>query len=175
MALAPAGRGWLYEGPARPECAGMSLETDVRLLQRVPILSEFSEDKLRLLAFSAENRSFRDGQRLFSVGDRGDSGYVVARGRVALFAPGRDEEPCEIVTEGGLLGELAMIAEGERPLTAVAVGDVAVIQIRRPLFRRMLDEYPELAGRLRAVVAARLARTTQELGAVRRRLDALGE
>ncbi len=130
----------------------MSLESDVKLLQRVPILSEFSEDKLRLLAFSAENRTYRDGQHLFTAGDRGDSGYVVARGAVAIYAPGSSAEPIETVPEGGIIGELAMIVEVERPLTAVAIGDVAAIQIRRPLFRRMLDEFPEIAERLRTLV-----------------------
>ena len=153
----------------------MSLESDVRLLQRVPMLSEFSEDKLRLLAFSAENRTFRDGQRLFNVGDRGDSGFVVAGGEVALYAPGRDGEPMERVGEAGLVGELAMIVDGERSTTAVAVGEVQVIQIRRPLFRRMLDEYPEIAQRLHARVAERLTGTTTALMRVKDRLDRLGE
>lgn len=153
----------------------MSLESDVKLLQRVPILSEFSEDKLRLLAFSAENRTYRDGQHLFTAGDKGDSGYVVARGSVAIYAPGRTDAPIETVPEGGIIGELAMIVEGERPLTAVAIGDVAAIQIRRPLFRRMLDEFPEIAERLKVLVAARLTRTTAELMDVKRRLDQIDE
>ncbi|BBE73436.1 cyclic nucleotide-binding domain-containing protein [Oharaeibacter diazotrophicus] len=151
----------------------MSLESDVRLLQRVPMLSEFTEDKLRLLAFSAENRSYRSGQRLFSAGDRADSGFVVVSGEVAIHPAGRDDVVIETVGEAGLIGELSMIVEGERATTAVAVGDVAVIQIRRPLFRRMLDEYPEVAERLRGRVAERLVRTTGELGAVKRRLDAI--
>jgi CRP-like cAMP-binding protein len=153
----------------------MSLESDVRLLQRVPLLSEFSEDKLRLLAFSAENRSFRDGQRLFAAGDRAESAYVVGTGAVALYAPGDAETPVETIGPGGLIGELSLIVDGERSFTAIAVGDVAAIQIRRPLFRRMLDEYPEVAQRLHARVAASLVETTRALLAVKERLDGIGE
>lgn len=148
----------------------MSLESDVRLLADVPLLSEFSEDKLRLLAFSAENRHFRSGQRLFSAGDRADSGFVVASGTVALYAPG-EEEPLDVAGPGRLIGEVALIVEGERPATAVALGEVDVIQIRRPLFRRMLDEYPDVAERLQARFAARLTETTRALMAVKSRLD----
>ena len=56
----------------------MSLESDIKLLGTVPMLSDFTEDKLRLLAFSAESRSFKDGQRLYSIGDRADVTVVVA-------------------------------------------------------------------------------------------------
>lgn len=149
----------------------MSLESDVRLLQQVPMLSEFSEDKLRLLAFSAENRTFRHGQRLFNAGDRADSGFVVGSGRVALYAPGDLVNPIDLVEPGRLVGELALIVEGERAFTAIADGEVAVIQIRRPLFRRMLDEYPEVAQRLHDRFAGRLADTTHALMQVKERLD----
>ena len=150
----------------------MSLESDVRLLARVPLLSEFSEEKLRLLAFSAENRTFRDGQRLFQAGDRADSGFVVASGGVAIHAPGRlDETPLEVVRPGALIGELALIVDGERAGTAIAIGDVSVIQIRRPLFRRMLDEYPDIAQRLYDRFAGQLSETTAALLTVKNRLD----
>ncbi len=152
----------------------MSLETDVKTLASVPLLSEFSEDKLRLLAFSAENRSYRSGQPLFVAGDRADGGLVVASGRVALSRPGR-AEPDAVAGPGSLIGEPALIAEGERGLNAVAVGDVQVILIRRPLFRRMLEEYPEVAARIHARYAARLSDTTSALMGVRRRLDRIGE
>lgn len=150
----------------------MSLETDVQLLARVPMLSEFSEDKLRLLAFSAENRSYRDGQQLFAAGDRADAGFVVAEGEVALTGPG-GPEPVEVAGPGSLVGELALMVEGERAFTATARGAVEVIVIRRPLFRRMLEEYPDVARGMYARMSARLAETTAALMRVRDRIDAI--
>jgi CRP-like cAMP-binding protein len=152
----------------------MSLETDVQILARVPMLSEFSDDKLRLLAFSAENRTYRDGQTLFAAGDRADGGFVVAEGRVALTVPGR-ADPVETVGPGGLIGETALIADGERSVTATALGPVAVIHIRRPLFRRMLEEYPDIARGLQQRFADRLQATTRALAGVKDRLDRIGE
>ncbi|MBS1180571.1 MAG: crp 4 [Proteobacteria bacterium] len=82
----------------------MSLETDIKLLGTVPMLSDFTEDKLRLLAFSAESRDFRDGQRLYSAGDRADCAHVVSSGEVALFPPGDAEAASEVVGRGALVG-----------------------------------------------------------------------
>ncbi len=76
----------------------MSLESDIKLLGTVSMLSVFTEDKLRLLAFSAESRDFRDGQRLYSAGDRADCAHVVSSGEVALFAPGDAETAADGTT-----------------------------------------------------------------------------
>jgi CRP-like cAMP-binding protein len=152
----------------------MSLDTDVQLLSRVPMLSDFSPDQLRLLAFSAENRSWRSGQRLFTAGDRSDAGYVVITGAVDLTDPARPAAGRR-VGPGGFVDEFALITEGQRAVTATAVGDVTAIVIRRPLFRRMLDEYPEIARRLQARIAANLADTAAALATVKARLDSLGD
>ncbi len=152
----------------------MSLETDIKLLGTVPMLSDFTEDKLRLLAFSAESRDFRDGQRLYSAGDRADCAHVVSSGEVALFPPGDAEVASEVVGRGALLGGLALIVDGERTMTAVARGRVETILIRRPLFRRMLDEFPEIAAGLHRRLSANVRDTTSRLMTVRERLDRLG-
>jgi CRP-like cAMP-binding protein len=153
----------------------MSLETDVQLLSRVPMLSDFAPDQLRLLAFSAENRTFRAGQRLFAVGDRADSGIVLARGTVELTDPADLSRPARRVGPGLLIDELALVVDGQRSATATAVDDVAAIVIRRPLFRRMLDEYPDIARKLQLRIATNLVGTTSALMSVKARLDALGD
>ncbi|WP_237152958.1 Crp/Fnr family transcriptional regulator [Oryzibacter oryziterrae] len=152
----------------------MSLENDIHLLGQVPILSDFSEDKLRLLAFSSENRSYRDGQRLFAAGDRADCAFIVSQGQVALSPPDNAALPTSIVGPGEIIGELSLIVDGERPYSAVARGAVTVIQIRRPLFRRMLDEFPEIAESLQQRIAEGLRGTSAALMRVRDRIDRIG-
>lgn len=151
----------------------MSLDTDIQLLGTVPLLSDFTEEKLRLLAFSSENRTYRDGQRLYGVGERADSAFVIARGKVALFAPGDAEKPAAVIGPPGMLGGLNLIVEGNWSESAEARGDVIAIQIRRPLFRRMLDEYPEIAQSLHARISADLADTMHDLVNVGDRLSRL--
>ena len=152
----------------------MSLESDIKLLGTVSMLSDFTEDKLRLLAFSAESRDFRDGQRLYSAGDRADCAHVISSGEVALFPPGEADQASEVVGCGALLGGLSLIVDGERTMTAVARGRVETILIRRPLFRRMLDEFPEIAAGLHRRLSANVRDTTSRLMTVRDRLDRLG-
>jgi len=127
----------------------MSLAQDIAILKQIPMLSDFQDDQLRLLAFSAESMDYSRGQRLFDQGDRADGGLVITEGTVSLQTKGADGfEEIDRVGQGTLLGESALLAENKRPCRAEAVDGVRIIRIRRALFKRMIQEYPELAQRL---------------------------
>jgi CRP-like cAMP-binding protein len=100
---------------------------------------------------------------------------VIVRGRVELVDPAAPSRPARVAEAGALLDALALIVEGQRAETATAVDDVTAIVIRRPLFRRMLEEYPDIAGKLQLRIASNLVRTTSALMSVKARLDALGD
>lgn len=127
----------------------MSLAQDIAILKQIPMLSDFAEDQLRLLAFSAESMEYGSGQRLFDQDERADGGLVITSGTVSLQIRGEDGfDEVDRVGEGTLLGETALLAENKRPCRAEAIEGVRIIRIRRALFKRMIQEYPELAKRL---------------------------
>lgn len=142
----------------------MSLESDIAVLAEIPLLAGLSGDQLRLLAFGAEHRRLRAGEILFREGARADAGFVVVKGTVGLVAgrPGH-EKPVARTGPGTLLGELALLTETRRPATATAETDCDVIRITRTLFRRMLDEYPEIAHALHGKLTEDLARMTDDI------------
>lgn len=153
----------------------MSLKRDIAILKTVPLFEAMEEDALRLIAFSAETRVFRAGDLLFRRGELSDGGYVVMSGAVALDA-NDDGSPAPVVaTAGMLIGELALVVDTQRPATAIVREPCTVLKISRHVFRRVLEEFPELAGRVRAHVEAKLARISDELGDIRRNLTALDD
>ena len=125
----------------------MALSDDIALLSKVPLFAGLSDDRLRLMAFGAERRRLVEGQTLFREGTSADCGFVVAYGAFQLASTRRDGSTRDegVAGEGTLLSELAMISAVERKYTAVALEDSEVIRINRPLFRRMLEEYPDVA------------------------------
>ncbi|WP_417767913.1 cyclic nucleotide-binding domain-containing protein [Stappia sp.] len=144
----------------------MSLARDMDLLRQVPLLSEFPDEQMRLLAFSAENVSYRDGEVLFISGERADAGLVIASGSVALESDGEEREDLGTYGPGSLIGETALLVETRRPARAVAVGPTEVIRIRRALFKRMLQEFPDIAQRLFEARAAHFRTTAGALARV---------
>src|SRR5690606_20088575 len=111
--------------------------------------------QLRLLAFGAENMRFGAGRELYREGAPADCAFVVTRGTVDLIRR-RDAGEVTLGSVGpvAILGELALIAGGTRHTGAVARTDTEVIRLNRSLFRRILEEYPELAAALHQRIAA---------------------
>lgn len=142
----------------------MSLAQDIAILRQIPLLADFQEDQLRLLAFSAEGMNYSRGQRLFEQGERAEAGLVITEGLVSLQTKGADGfEEVEQVGSGTLLGESALLTESTRPCRAQVVEPVRIIRIRRALFKRMIQEYPELAQRLLDQHASQFQRTVAAL------------
>ena len=127
----------------------MSLESDIAILRKVQLFDELETDQLRLLAFGAEHRRLRAGEFVFRESARADAGFVIASGEVALIH-GRGEEARVLSRHGPgtLLGELCLITETTRPASARTETDCELIRVSRPLFRRMLEEYPEFTAAL---------------------------
>jgi CRP-like cAMP-binding protein len=71
------------------------------------------------------------------------------------------------VRRGALLGELALLAETRRPVTASARELSLVMRIMRPLFLKMLDAYPQVAEQLRQTMLARTEQLAADLSSVR--------
>lgn len=150
----------------------MSLDRDIGYLRQVPLFAEFSDEQLRLFAFSAENTIVEVDTALFHQEERTDAGYVVVSGRIALVSEDENGKELGSFGPGSLLGEMALFIETTRPNTAVARERSEVIRIRRALFKRMLQEYPDIARALQATLANRLQTTT---GAMSRIADTLDE
>ncbi len=138
----------------------MALEEDIRALSAVSLFSELTGEQLRLLAFGAETMRLSAGKVLYRQNAAADCAFVIVSGSVDLVDTSASEpRVLRSVFPGAILGDVALIAETIRPTGAVAGEGTEVIRINRTLFRRILEEYPDLAARLHA----RFARELQDL------------
>jgi CRP-like cAMP-binding protein len=139
----------------------MSLESDIAVLRNVPLFEDLQVDQLRLLAFGGEHRRLHRDEFVFREDARSDAGLVIVSGEIALLrGPPERQIVAGTYGPGTLLGEMALITETRRPASARTLTDCDLIRITRPLFRRMLEEYPDYAAGLHAKLKARLAEMT---------------
>lgn len=145
----------------------MALDDDIRVLSAVRLFEGFTQEQLRLLAFGAETTVLPAERKLYREDDEADSAYVVVSGRIALYRE-TDGRRIAIGTAGpgSILGELALIADTRRLTSASAAADSEVLRLNRKMFRRILDEYPDVAVRLHQ-------RVTDELQAFLQRIEML--
>lgn len=150
----------------------MSLESDIALFKAIPLFAGLPTEQLRLIAFSAVRLELAAGQVLFREGTKAGSGFVVLSGDIQLTTGEAEQRKvlasCEI---GSLIGELALFVETRRPATATAIGPSEVLEIERKAILRMLNEYPEVAVRMQALLGDRLSATVVELSRVRQSLS----
>lgn len=151
----------------------MSIEDDIACLQAVPTFSLLGPHALRILAIGCESRVLAEGEVLFQAGEPADCGYVVRDGafRLEPAAAEKTHAAAEAhqgatVGPGVLLGELALIIDTARPVTAIAIEPATVMRISRHLFRKTLEGFPDAAEKLRDHMAARTRQTGAEIAQI---------
>ncbi len=150
----------------------MTIEDDIIFLEKVPTFGILGRAALRILAIGAESRYVHAGEVLFQAGEAADAGYVIQEGSFSV----KDDKAGEanaVLGPGTLLGELALLTETKRPVTATAREPSTVIRISRSLFLKMLEGYPDAAQRMRDAMMARADQTSREIVNIRAALDAV--
>lgn len=123
----------------------MALADDIAALRNADLFSGFSEDQLRLIAFTASRKAFSGGSVLFEEGTVSDGAYLIASGQLSLEAGGRS---LGIAGPGSLLAETALISALPYRLTATASQSAEVLLIQRAQFIRLVEEYPAIASEM---------------------------
>ena len=142
----------------------MALDDDIRILSDVGLFEGFTQEQLRLLAFGAETTMLGADKKLYREDDEADSAYVVVAGRIVLYREGEGERlVIGHVGPGAIMGELALIADTRRLTSASAEIDSEVLRLNRRMFRRILEEYPELAVKLHHRISAELQEFLQKI------------
>jgi CRP-like cAMP-binding protein len=149
----------------------MSIEDDIAFFERVPTFSVLGRAALRILAIGAESRYVHSGEVLFKAGDAADAGFVVQEGAFNLTPGQGDGGAAIVVGRGTLLGELALLTQTVRPVTATATEPSTVLRVPRTLFLKMLEGYPDAAQQLRDNLARRAEQSAQEIYGVRSLLE----
>jgi CRP-like cAMP-binding protein len=147
----------------------MTLDDDISRLSRTRPFNLLPRDALQLIAFSAEKRRLAANENLFEEGDAADSGYFVLSGSLTLTRKGRKGELTRTAGVGALVGENAMLVEVARSSSARARESSVVLRITRPIFQRVLREFPKDAARIRTTLAARTRNITAALEELRAR------
>jgi len=91
------------------------------------------------------------------------AGARIVAGSDANSAPGA---PAAVAHQTGIHDELALLVDIERGVSATAREPTRVLKIARPLFRRVLEEFPDAAHRMRGLLARRVSALSVELRSV---------
>ena len=100
--------------------------------------------------------AFAAGETIFSEGDKGDCMYVVRTGNVEIERKGK---VVEVLSAGGIFGEMALIDGSPRAATARAKTACEVAPITEKSFLFLVHETPYFAIAVMRALAERLRRS----------------
>ena len=118
-----------------------------RLISRASMFSSMRGSQLTTLASESWTQYLDEGDFLFHEHDHGSSMFVVARGRIRLFVTGPEgkESTLAVVRPPAAFGGLAVIDDGPRSASAVALEPTEVVGLPGHAMSSALRQDPDLA------------------------------
>lgn len=125
--------------------------------QRYPSVSALKEDLVRFMRGGAEfpRRSFSAGETIVREGDPGDAAYILVEGRCEIRRQGESGvEAVKTIGPGDVFGEMAILTEGPRTATVVALEPTTVlVMTSHELEQEMSALKPWIATLLKSLAA----------------------
>lgn len=106
-----------------------------------------------IFKFVQDVLAFPAGTALMTEGEPGDYMYVIREGEVEVLLGG---EVIEVISENGIVGEMALIDNGPRSATAVAKTDVKAVAVDTNTFLRYISHTPFFALQVMRIMNQRL-------------------
>ncbi len=131
---------------------------DLDSLPPIPLFSSMNSQAFVAAIGKLRLYSFRKDDTIVREGDRGSALYIIVQGRVAVVREKDrgEHKPLAVLDRGAFFGEMALIAESPRLVSAVALEDTVVLELRRADLEEIGAAYPGVIEVVERFYRARL-------------------
>ncbi|MDP1545957.1 MAG: cyclic nucleotide-binding domain-containing protein [Anaerolineales bacterium] len=124
------------------------MSTDIlRQLKKTLIFSGLSDDALAEVAQKATTRRLSKNDVLMKKGEVGDSLFLIHQGWVKIVTV--DSKGDELIINkcgpGETIGEMALLDQGRRSATVIALEDAQVLELKNDVFEKILNQRPDVS------------------------------
>ncbi len=141
-----------------------------QLLRNTDLFRPLPDDILVIVAKALTPRTLAAKEVLFQQGQPGEELILVQTGSVAIYTPQADDpaagQAIRIFQPGQVLGEMALIDQKPRSLSARAEEPSTILALGGKVFRSLIQEHPEMAIAVMSGLNERIRYTTDFLGEV---------
>lgn len=136
------------------------------LLQRNLLFKGCSKEDFEFLAGLFQERTVKPGMTIFTEKMPAEALYIIRTGkvRISLMAGEGEEIGLLLLGPGDFFGEIALIQESSRAVTARAEDAVEVLMMNRKDFQALIDLEPRIAAKLTLSIARLLAMRVKAYG-----------
>ena len=137
-----------------------SIIEKVLWLKQVELFQRLPGEDLAQLAEVVRQVRFQAGEIILDQGEVSDRLYCVVEGEASVRAGNQEIAK---VHGGETIGELGLFDQVPRNNTVVALSEVVTFELQEDIFFALLEDRPEIARGIIAVMARRLRRLNEKL------------
>ena len=150
-------------------CCGMSAagwlakenmdNTNLDVLQKTMLFKGSSAGELQLASGLFRERLIKANATIFTEKMPAEALYIIKSGnvRISIMAGEGEEKSLLLLGPGEFFGELALLQEGSRMVTARSETAVELLMITKKDFQQLMDLYPRTASRMLLTITTLLA------------------
>lgn len=144
---------------------GSTYEEKRQIFAKHPILGKLNDTEIDTLVRYARVEYYPADEEIFAKDLPGNSMMLVLRGnvRVSSISLNGKEIVLNIINEGEILGEIAVLDGGPRSGDAFAMTDCELLVLNRRDFTPYLEKHPEICLMLIKILCERLRRTSEQV------------
>jgi serine/threonine protein kinase/CRP-like cAMP-binding protein len=145
-------------GPGGDDSPAAGLDT-IEIISESPILSSLNAEQLVSLVRAIQLRAFSVGDTLVKEGESGASFFLIGRGRVVVSATNFAGHKIYVTSlaDGDCFGEQSYFTGEPRSATVEAVEETLVLEIKKDVLNRVIQEFPTVRESLRRFYKERIA------------------
>ncbi|HET9756477.1 MAG TPA: cyclic nucleotide-binding domain-containing protein [Candidatus Limnocylindrales bacterium] len=128
------------------------MDEKTAIVARLPIFARLEGRSLEAIATLAQLVSMPAGTVLMGEGEAAESFYVIVTGTVHVT---RNGEFMRSMSDGGFLGEIALVEETTHTATVTCATACEFVQLDRYEFGRVMARFPDVGARIDTAVARR--------------------
>lgn len=137
---------------------------DVKLLKKVEIFKGLSSFEVAKIGKLLKGQSYAGGSQVVTMGEEGDSLFIVKNGEVAVSrTDGKGEaEILALLGPGDHFGEIALIDSQPRSADVYAKSDSKLLQIKKGDLEKLLGRDIDLAAKVYLAFAVALCKRLRD-------------
>jgi CRP/FNR family transcriptional regulator len=114
--------------------------------------------------FDKYGKEYKDGDVIFKEGEPGDSMYIIHEGQVRIVkSVANKETTLAVLKEGEFFGEMAIIDNEPRSASAVAQGEIKLIELDNKIFEEQIKNNPKIIMQILRKMSQRLRNADHQI------------
>jgi CRP-like cAMP-binding protein len=148
----------------------MAIDALVKPFLSLPLFRDLNQCQLSEIAHQAERIVYRPGDTIVAEDQLAEAAILIVSGTCTRRVDADNATREELLPEGALIAELAMLVEVVHPATIIAKDQVKALRLPREKMHQLMQSDVDLAERFSSHILKRLRSMTQDLLAIDRLL-----